>query len=617
MLTITVLSTASSQAAIKKLLVVTTTTGFRHDTIPIAETVLAELGAQSGAFTVDYLRQPAGKPNAPRKPGALKDSATTDEKQAFDAATEKYRAADAAYRIADAQWTETLKESLTKLSPAALARYDGTIFASTSGDLPIPDKAGFLEWIKSGKAFIGIHAASDTFHNWPEFIDMLGAEFKGHGPQVGVECLNADPQHPATKHLPASWKIDQEEVYQFVKYDPSRVRELLALDKHPNDKTPGHYPLAWTRDYGAGRVFYTALGHRLDFWNPDPALRDRKNPPETAAAYRAHLLGGILWALQINAPDGAKPADQKPPSAPATSPTTSPATSSVPSPATAAPVVAPVDPAQWRSLLDEKLTAWELWMGSPHVTVDGLPEGTAKSANARGAPAMGLGNDPKRIFTTEIESGEPVVHITGEIWGGLTTLESFSNYHLQVDVKWGERKWEPRLNLPRNSGVLYHCTGPHGGFWNTWKRSLEFEVVEKEMGDLYLLGGTRAEVPVKRVGNLWVYDPAGETKAFGAGVTERGFGRAAHRPGDFEKPNGEWNTLDLYTIGRTSVALVNGHVAMVIRQAANIEGPEKKETPLEAGQLQLQSESAEVYYRRIRIRPITEYPVEIKQAAGL
>ena len=137
---------------------------------------------------------------------------------------------------------------------------------------------------------------------------------------------------------------------------------------------------------------------------------------------------------------------------------------------------------------------------------------------------MGLGNDPKHVFTVDMQSGEPVLHVTGEIWGGLTTRESFSNYHLQVDIKWGERKWEPRLNLPRNSGVLYHCTGPHGAFWNTWKRCLEFEIVEHEMADLYPLGGTRADVQVKKVGNLWVYDPAGEIKTFGAGVKEKGMG---------------------------------------------------------------------------------------------
>ncbi|MDP9175304.1 MAG: DUF1080 domain-containing protein [Planctomycetota bacterium] len=277
----------------------------------------------------------------------------------------------------------------------------------------------------------------------------------------------------------------------------------------------------------------------------------------------------------------------------------------------------PESATQWRPLLDEKLSAWEIWMGSPHLSVQGLPEGTPKSANARSGPPMGLGNDPKHVFTVEMETGEPVVHITGEIWGALTTLESFSNYHLQVDIKWGERKWEPRLTLPRNSGVLYHCTGPHGAFWNTWKRSLEFEVLEQQMGDLYPLGGARGDVQVKRAGNLWVYDPTGELKTFGAGIKEKGMNRAAHMLGDFEKPNGEWNTLDLYTIGRTSVRLVNGHLAMVVRNAAILEGPLQTETPLEGGQVQLQSESAEVYYRRIQIRPLTEFPPTLKQAAGL
>ena len=300
---------ASSQGAdVKKLLVVTTTAAFRHDTIPLAETVLQQLADQSHAFTLDYIHQPPGRPTAPKKPPALKDQATPDEKQSFDAATEKYLAADALYQTAQAHWTETLKEALAKLSPASLAGYDGVIFASTSGELPIPDKAGFLNWIKSGKAFIGIHAASDTFHQWPEYIDMLGGEFKKHGPQVGIECLNVDPHHPATLHLPATWTINQEEVYQFTNYDPQHVHELLVLDKHPNDKTPGHFPIAWCRDYGAGRVFYTALGHRQDMWDPNPALPARKNPPDISRAYQAHLLGGILWAIHAdtgaNAPAG-------------------------------------------------------------------------------------------------------------------------------------------------------------------------------------------------------------------------------------------------------------------------------------------------------------------------
>ncbi len=88
-----------------------------------------------------------------------------------------------------------------------------------------------------------------------------------------------------------------EEIYLFKNYDAGRVHDLLVLDRHPNDRTPGRYPIAWTRDYGKGRVFYTALGHRKDLWDTDPLLKDRKNPVATAEAFRAHILGGIIWAL--------------------------------------------------------------------------------------------------------------------------------------------------------------------------------------------------------------------------------------------------------------------------------------------------------------------------------
>ena len=77
------------------------------------------------------------------------------------------------------------------------------------------------------------------------------------------------------------------------------MHDLLVLDKHPNLKTPGHYPVSWTRDFGRGRVFYTSLGHREDLWDADPSLPDRKNSVEISKAYQAHLLGGIKWALGL------------------------------------------------------------------------------------------------------------------------------------------------------------------------------------------------------------------------------------------------------------------------------------------------------------------------------
>jgi len=270
----------TSQAAPKKLLVVSTTTGFRHTSIPTMEAMLSQLAKESGEFTVDFVQQPPGMPPKPKK-----DAADAEKD---------------AYQAAFAKWEVTLKAALQKLAPANLQNYDGVVFASTTGDLPLPDKQGFLDWIKAGHAFIGLHAASDTFHGYPEFIAMIGGEFAHHGPQLSVECLNEDPQHPATAHLGKSWTLTQEEMYQFKNYDSTTVHDLLVLDKKPEKPfTPGHFPVAWSKQFGAGKVFYTSLGHREDIMDTDPALKDRKNAPEISLAYQQHVLGGIEWALGL------------------------------------------------------------------------------------------------------------------------------------------------------------------------------------------------------------------------------------------------------------------------------------------------------------------------------
>lgn len=277
-LLLALLAAVSLQAAPKRLLVVTTTTGFRHSSIPTAERILQQLADSSGAFTVDFVHQPPGKPTLPK-------DATDDAK--------------AAYAADEQKWEAALASALEKLSPSSLANYDGVAFVSTTGDLPIPDRAGLLDWIKAGHAFIGIHAASDTFHHWPGYIDMLGGEFKHHGRQVSVDCLNQDPSNPATAGLPKVWTIQQEEIYQFINYDPAKVHDLLILDKHPETGAPGHYGVSWCKNYGDGRVFYTSLGHREDLWDADPGLKDRKNSVEISKAYQAHVLGGIEWALGL------------------------------------------------------------------------------------------------------------------------------------------------------------------------------------------------------------------------------------------------------------------------------------------------------------------------------
>ena len=174
------------------------------------------------------------------------------------------------------------------------------MFVSTTGDLPIPDKQGFLNWVRAGHAFIGIHAAADTFHGWPGYIDMLGGEFKHHGGQVSVDCINVDPANPAICNLPkVCGRFRREEIYQFKNYDPAKVHDLLILEKHPETGEPGHYGVCWCKDYGAGKVFYTSLGHREDIWDADPDLKDRTNSIEISKAYQQHILGGIEWALGL------------------------------------------------------------------------------------------------------------------------------------------------------------------------------------------------------------------------------------------------------------------------------------------------------------------------------
>jgi uncharacterized protein len=233
-------------AAPKQVLVVTVTKGFRHDSIPIAEKVLGELAQKSGAFTVDYARNDA--------------------------------------------------DIAQKMTMNELKKYDGIVFANTTGDLPLPDKEGFLEWIKSGKGFVATHSGSDTFHGFKPYIEMLGGEFKTHGPQVNVDCINEDPKHPACKHLGPTFAL-KDEIYLLINFDKAKVHPLLMLDKHPNDKMPGEYPIAWVKEYGKGRVFYTSLGHRQDVWAPD--IPKAENPASVAEAYQQHLLGGIKWALGL------------------------------------------------------------------------------------------------------------------------------------------------------------------------------------------------------------------------------------------------------------------------------------------------------------------------------
>jgi len=293
-------------AAPKKILVVTVTTGFRHSSIPTAEKILAQLAAESGGtFSVEFVRQPAGEPKKPAQPRPGKDG---DKAAAHLSALEKFKEETKTYEAALAQWRPKVAEALRSLSPANLRNYDAVLFANTTGDeLPLPDRQGFVDWVASGKAFIGVHAATDTFKTFPGYVAMIGAAFKTHGPQVTVECVNHDQAHAAGAPLAKSWTVF-DEIYQMKNFERSKVHGLLSLeslmlsadDVKNRRTTAGDYPVAWCKAHGQGRVFYTSLGHREDMWDPTYTEKDgRKNPPEVARQFQQHLVGGILWALDL------------------------------------------------------------------------------------------------------------------------------------------------------------------------------------------------------------------------------------------------------------------------------------------------------------------------------
>ena len=306
----------------KKVLVVSVTTGFRHSSIPTAERIIAKLGRDSGVYTVvDFAQQPEVKvpsrPNPPRKPAALKPDADAAAKARHEAETRRYEAGQKRYeeavarydaekdKVADAQmaYDRAMKASMEKLSPENLKKYDAVIFANTTGDLPLPDKQAFLDWIRNGGAFIGMHSATDTFRGHKPldpYVEMIGGEFRHHGAQAQVEALNQDKDHPACRHLGDSFSVF-DEIYLFNGYEQKKVHELLVLDKEPNNKTPGHFPISWCKEFGQGKIFYTSLGHREDVW--DPEWKDRRNSPAVAEAYQKHILGGIKWALGLEKGD--------------------------------------------------------------------------------------------------------------------------------------------------------------------------------------------------------------------------------------------------------------------------------------------------------------------------
>ena len=204
--------------------------------------------------------------------------------------------------------------------------------------------------------------------------------------------------------------------------------------------------------------------------------------------------------------------------------------------------------------------------------------------------------------------GKPLLRITGEFYGCLVTKRPYDNYHFIAQVKWGEKKWEPRLTELKDSGILYHSRGEFGvDYWKSWALSQEFQVIEHGMGEYWSQATSAIDIranPKKAGEEAPRWDSKAPWMKFGSANPGNNHALAGS---DQDKP-GQWNTLELVCIQDDCVHIVNGKVVMALANSRYKSGDAW--IPMTGGTLQIQSESAEVFYRDIAVRQIPGMPKE-------
>jgi hypothetical protein len=209
-------------------------------------------------------------------------------------------------------------------------------------------------------------------------------------------------------------------------------------------------------------------------------------------------------------------------------------------------------------------------------------------------------DDPSKVFTVH----DGMIDISGEEFGGLTTRDEFHDYHLVAEWKWGERTWAPRKERTRDSGILLHCVGEDGAAGGNWMESQECQIIEGGCGDFIMVPGKakpsltcetrvgpdkelyfeKGGKPVTRDSgrfNWWGRDPAWKDV----------LGFRGNR--DVEKPTGEWNRMEVVCDSDSITNIVNGYVVNVGTRSS-----------LTKGKIIFQSEGAQIFFRKIEIRPL-------------
>jgi hypothetical protein len=214
----------------------------------------------------------------------------------------------------------------------------------------------------------------------------------------------------------------------------------------------------------------------------------------------------------------------------------------------------------------------------------------------------GRDNDPKDVFTVK----DGTIRISGEEWGCITTLAEYENYNLVLEFRWGELTFEPRLERARDCGVLLHSQGEDGSSSGTWIHSIECQIIEGGTGDFIVVGDGSDQFQItstvarEKQGNSFVFQQEGHPETINGGRINW-FGRdpdwkdmlGFRGENDIEKTVGEWNTLECISEDGQITILLNG---ILVNLATNVK-PSK-------GRIQIQSESAEIFFRKIELTPL-------------
>ncbi|HEY0552128.1 MAG TPA: ThuA domain-containing protein, partial [Verrucomicrobiae bacterium] len=154
-------------------------------------------------------------------------------------------------------------ENSSDFTDANLAQFAAVIFLSTTGDvLDAAQQTAFENYIRSGRGYVGVHAASDTEYTWPWYGGLVGAYFSSHPAIQKATVLVEDFEHASTRFLPEGW-VRTDEWYNFQSNPRANVHVLGRLDEstYTGGTMGSDHPIAWFHDYDGGRAWYTAGGH--------------------------------------------------------------------------------------------------------------------------------------------------------------------------------------------------------------------------------------------------------------------------------------------------------------------------------------------------------------------